>query len=110
MSFFNEERTIETGYNSYTNGSFTRNGRNTVKATAWTIVFVGTDGKGKSSITTRISVEHKMRGSYKDDRTSDRVDVFSVERERKRKRLKVSSIFLKDMTRNHVENTFSSFE
>ena len=31
----------------------------------------------------RISVEHKTRGSYKDDRTSDRVDVFSVERGRK---------------------------
>ena len=39
----------------------------------------------------------------------DRVDVFSVEKGRK-KRIKVSSIFLKDMTRNHVENTFSCFD
>ena len=32
----------------------------------------------------RISVEHKMPGSYKDDRTSNRVDVFPVERGRKK--------------------------
>ena len=61
---------------------FTRNGTNIVKATAWTIVFVGTAGKRTSSIAARISVEHKMRGSCKDDSTSDRVDVFSVERGR----------------------------
>ena len=72
------------------------------------IVFVGTgDGllnrwKEDSSIAARISVEHKTRGSYKDDRTSDRVNVFSLEGRRK-KRIKVSSIFLKDMTRNTVE-------
>ena len=53
----------------------------------------------------QISVEHKTSWSYKDDRTSDRVDVFSVERGGK-KPIKVSSIFLKDLTRNHVENTF----
>ena len=34
------------------------------------------------SIAAWISVEHKMRRSYKDDRTSGRVDVFSVERGR----------------------------
>ena len=43
-----------------------------------------------------------MRGSYKDDRTSNHVDVFSIERGRKRtpgkERIKVSSIFVKDMT------------
>ena len=74
-----------------------------------TIVFVGTAGKRTISIADRISVEHKKRGFYKDDRTSDLVDVFSVERGRI-KRIKVSSIFLKDMTRNHVENTFSCFD
>ena len=40
-----------------------------------------------------------MRGSYKDDRTSDRVDVFSVERGRKKPK-RVSSIFLEEMTGN----------
>ena len=84
LSFFNEEPTIETGENFYTNGSFTRNGRNTVKVNPWTIVFVGTAGKRTSSIVARISVEHKMHGSYKDDRTSDLVDVFSVERGREK--------------------------
>ena len=54
----------------------------------------------------RISVEHKMRGSFKDDRTSDRVDVFFVEIGRK-KRIKVSSMFLKDMTRNLAQHSFS---
>ena len=49
-----------------------------------TIVFVWTAGKRTSSIAARISVAHKTRGSYKDDRTSDRVDVFSIERGRKR--------------------------
>ena len=44
----------------------------------------GTAGKRTSSIAAQISVEHKMRGSYKDDRTSDRVDVFSVERGREK--------------------------
>ena len=67
-----------------------------------TIVFVGTAEKRTSSIAAWISVEHKTRGSYKDDRTSDRVDVFSSERGRKRtlgkERIKVSSIFVKDMT------------
>ena len=71
-----------------------------------TTVFVGTAKKKTSSIAARISVEHKTRGSYKDDRTSNYVDVFSVERGRK-KRIKVSSIFVKDMTRNLVEHTFS---
>ena len=46
--------------------------------------FFGTGGKRKSNIEARISVEHKMRGSYKDDRTSDCVDVFSVEKGRKK--------------------------
>ena len=105
LSFLNEETTIETGSNFYTNGSFVRNGRNTVKTTAWTIVFVGTAGKRTSSIAACVSVEHKMRGSYKDDRTSDRVDVFSLERGRK-KRIKVSSIFLKDTTKNHAKTPF----
>ena len=49
-----------------------------------TIVFVGTAGKRTISIADRISVEHKKRGFYKDDRTSDLVDVFSVERGRKK--------------------------
>ena len=53
-----------------------------------TIVFVGTAGKRTSSIAARISVEYETRGSYKDDRTSDRVDervgVFSPERGRKK--------------------------
>ena len=71
-----------------------------------TIVFVGTAKKRTSSIAARISVEHKTRGSYKEDRASNYVDVFSVERGRK-KRIKVSSIFVKDMTRNLVEHTFS---
>ena len=53
-----------------------------------TIVFVGTARKGTSSVAARINVEHKTRGSYKDYRTSDRVDervdVFSLERGRKK--------------------------
>ena len=57
-----------------------------------------------SSIAAQVSVEHK------DDGTSDRVDVFSVERGRKKKPIKVSSIFRKNMNRNHVENTFSCFD
>ena len=48
------------------------------------MVFVGTAGKRTSSIAVRISVEHKMRESYKDDRTSDRVVVFSVDRGRRK--------------------------
>ena len=67
-----------------------------------TIVFVGTAKKRTSSIAARINVEHKMCGSYKDNRTSDCVDVFSVERGRK-KLIKVSSIFVKDMMGNLVE-------
>ena len=59
------------------------------------------------------SVEHKTRGSYKGDRRTGRVDervnVFSLEKGRK-KPIKVSSHFLKDMTRNDVENTFSCFD
>ena len=54
------------------------------------------------SMTKNMSFFHKTRGSYKDDRTSDRVNVFSVEGRRK-KRIKVSNIFLKDMSRNTVE-------
>ena len=72
-----------------------------------TIVFVGTAEKRTSSIAAWISVEHKTRGSYKDDRTSDRVDVFFVEIGRK-KRIKVSSIFVKDMIGNLVEHPFSA--
>ena len=53
-----------------------------------TIVFVGTAGKRTGSVAARISVEHKTRGYYKDYRTSDRVDehvdVFSLERGRKK--------------------------
>ena len=49
-----------------------------VKTTAWPSFFVWTAGKRTSSIA------HKTRGSYKDDRTSNRVDVFSIERGRKR--------------------------
>ena len=73
-----------------------------------TIVFLGTAEKRTSSIAARISVEHKMRGSYKDDHTSDRVDIFSVERARK-KRIKVLIIFVKDMTRNLVEHSTHLF-
>ena len=71
-----------------------------------TIAFVGTADKRTSSIAVQISVEHLTHGSYKDDCTSDRVDVLSVERGRK-KCIKVSSIFVKDMTGNLVEQTFS---
>ena len=71
-----------------------------------TVVFVATAAKRTSSIAPRISAEHKTHGSYKDDRTSDRVDVFSFERGRK-KPIKVSSIFFEVMTRNLVEHTFS---
>ena len=74
--------------NFYTNGSFTSNGRNTVKSTAWTIVFVWTARTRTSSIAARISVEHKMRGFYKEDHTSDRVDLISVERGREKKPIK----------------------
>ena len=49
-----------------------------------TVVFLGTAEKRTSSIAARISIEHKIRGSYKDDHTSDRVDIFSVERARKK--------------------------
>ena len=71
-----------------------------------TIVFVGTAGKRPSSIAARRSVDHKMAagGSYKDDRTSDCVDVFSVDSRGRKKPIKGSSIFVKDMTRN-VGNT-----
>ena len=48
-----------------------------------TVVFLGTAEERTNSIAARISVEHKMRGSYKDDHTSDRVDLFYVERARK---------------------------
>ena len=46
-----------------------------------------------------------MRGSYKDDRTRNHVDVFSIERGRKEGL--ISSIFVTDMTGNLVEHTFS---
>ena len=72
---------------------------NTVKATAF---LVGTAGKRTSSIAAGISVEHKMAASesYKDDRTSDCVDVFSVDSRGRKKPIKGSSIFFKDVTRN----------
>ena len=53
-----------------------------------------------------MSVEDKMRGSYKDDRTSNHVDVFSIEKGRK-KRIKVSSIFVTGMTGNLVEHNWT---
>ena len=77
-----------------------------VKATAWPSFFFWTAEKSTSSIAARISVEHKTRGSYKDDCTSDRVDVFFVERGRK-KPYKGFEFFVKDMTGNLVQHTFS---
>ena len=73
-----------------------------------TVVFLGTAEERTNSIAARISVEHKMRGSYNDDHTSDRVDLFYVERARK-KRIKGSIIFVKGMTRNLVEHSTHLF-
>ena len=61
-----------------------------------TIVFVGTAGKRTSSIALRISAEHKTHGSYKDDRTSDRVDVFYFCWKRKEKTYKGFNYFFQE--------------
>ena len=49
-----------------------------------------------------------MNTKCADDHTSDRVDIFSVEKARK-KRIKVSIIFIKDLTRNLVEHSTHLF-
>ena len=72
-----------------------------------TIVFVGTAGKRTSSFAAHMSVEHNTRGSYKDDRTGDHVDVFSLERGREKKPIKVSCIFSEGHDQESWEHTFS---
>ena len=76
-----------------------------------TIVFAGTAGKRTRNIAARISVEHKMAagGSYKDDRSSGCVDVFSVDSQGRKKPINGSTIFLKDMTRNLGNTPFPAF-
>ena len=73
-----------------------------------TIVFVWTAGKRTSSIAARLNVAHKTRGSYKDDLTiaSDRVDVFSIKRGRKRT-YKGLQYFCQGHDRESGEHTFS---
>ena len=71
-----------------------------------TIVFVGTAGKRTSSIAAHMSVEHNTRGSYKDDRTGDHVDVFSLERGRK-KTYKGFLYFSEGHDQESWEHTFS---
>ena len=49
------------------------------------IVFVEQLKRGQVALQpVPVRVEHKTRGSYKDDRTRDRVDVFSIERGREK--------------------------
>ena len=57
------------------------------------------------------STKHKIATgvSYKDDRTSSCVDVFSVDSRGRKKPLKGSSIFLKGMTRKLGNTPFLAF-
>ena len=65
LAFFNKKPTIETALNFYTKGSFTSNGRNPLKR--------------PRDHRFCLNSWKEARGSYKDDRTSNRVEVFSID-------------------------------
>ena len=72
----------------------------------WPLFFLEQLERGKVALSlARISVEHKTCGSCEGDSTNDHLEVFSVKSTVEG--TKVWSIFLKDMTRNLVECTFS---
>ena len=105
LAFFNKEPTVETVWNFCTKGSFTSNGRNRLKR-PHDHRFCLNSWKEDCNLRPGWALKTRCAGPTKTTVQATVWTYFPL-REEGKDRIKVSSIFVKDMTGNLVEHTFS---
>ena len=107
LSYFNEETTIEIGYNCYTSKR-----RNTAKATAWPSFLLEQLERGQVILWPAWPLNTKPAGPTKTTVQATvwtNVWTYFLLKEEEKKPTKVSSIFLKGMTRNLGNTPFPAW-